>query len=77
MLYRHGLRVSEAVELRIKDLDLKTSRLWVGRLKGSLSTHQPVEGDGREHHQHERSERGRDWRVGEQGGTVRAKLQRR
>jgi site-specific recombinase XerD len=24
MLYRHGLRVSEVAELRIKDLDLKT-----------------------------------------------------
>ena len=45
MVYRHGLRVTEAAELRIKDLDLKTSRLWVGRLKGSLSTHQPIEGD--------------------------------
>ena len=45
MLYRHGLRATEAAELRIKDLDLKTSRLWVGRLKGSLSTHQPIEGD--------------------------------
>ena len=45
MLCRHGLRASEAAELRIKDLDLKTSRLWVGRLKGSLSTHQPIEGD--------------------------------
>ncbi|MCI0459138.1 MAG: tyrosine-type recombinase/integrase [Gemmataceae bacterium] len=45
MAFRHGLRVSELVDLRLKDLDLDTSRLYVRRKKGSLSTHQPVEGD--------------------------------
>jgi site-specific recombinase XerD len=45
MAYRHGLRVSELVDLRLKDLDLETGRLFVKRKKGSLSTHQPVEGD--------------------------------
>ncbi len=45
MAYRHGLRVSELVDLRLKDLDLETGRLYVRRKKGSLSTHQPVEGD--------------------------------
>lgn len=43
--YRHGLRVSELIDIRLKDLDLETSRLFVRRLKGSLSTHQPIEGD--------------------------------
>jgi len=43
--YRHGLRVSELVDIRFKDLDLETGRLFVRRLKGSLSTHQPIEGD--------------------------------
>ena len=43
--YRHGLRVSELIDLRLKDLDLDTSRLYVRRKKGSLSTHQPIEGD--------------------------------
>jgi type 1 fimbriae regulatory protein FimB len=43
--YRHGLRVSELIDIRIKDLDLETSRLYVRRKKGSLSTHQPIEGD--------------------------------
>jgi len=28
-----------------QDLDLETSRLYVRRKKGSLSTHQPMEGD--------------------------------
>lgn len=45
LTYRHGLRVSELVDLRLKDLDLDTGRLYVRRKKGSLSTHQPVEGD--------------------------------
>jgi type 1 fimbriae regulatory protein FimB/type 1 fimbriae regulatory protein FimE len=45
MAYRHGLRVSELIDLRLKDLDLDTSRLFLRRKKGSLSTHQPIEGD--------------------------------
>jgi site-specific recombinase XerD len=44
-MYRHGLRVSEVTNMRLADLKLKTSRLWVERLKGSLSTEHPVEGD--------------------------------
>lgn len=43
--YRHGLRVSELIDVRLKDLDLETGRLFVRRVKGSLSTHQPIEGD--------------------------------
>jgi site-specific recombinase XerD len=45
MAFRHGLRVSELVDIRLKDLDLDSSRIFVRRLKGSLSTHQPIEGD--------------------------------
>ena len=45
MAYRHGLRVSELVDIRLTDLDLVTARLFVRRKKGSLSTHQPIEGD--------------------------------
>jgi hypothetical protein len=45
MAYRHGLRVSELIDPRLKDIDLDTSRLFVPRKKGSLSTHQPIEGD--------------------------------
>ena len=36
MAYRHGLRVSELVDLRLKDHDLETGRLYVRRKKGSL-----------------------------------------
>ncbi len=43
--YRHGLRVSELIDIRLADIDLATSRLYVRRLKGSLSTSQPIEGD--------------------------------
>lgn len=45
MAYRHGLRVSELVDLRLDDVDLKSGRLYVRRKKGSLSTQQPIEGD--------------------------------
>jgi type 1 fimbriae regulatory protein FimB len=45
LAYRHGLRVSELVNMRIADVDLDTSRLFVRRCKGSLSTSQPLDGD--------------------------------
>src|SRR4051794_14905010 len=45
MAYRHGLRVAELTGLKMADLDLATARLYVRRKKGSLSTHQPIDGD--------------------------------
>src|ERR1041384_8227419 len=45
MLYRHGLRVSEAITLRRDDVDLEGARLWVRRLKNSLSVEHPIAGD--------------------------------
>jgi type 1 fimbriae regulatory protein FimB len=45
LAFRHGLRVSELINLRMADLDLDTGRLVVRRLKGSLSTSHPLEGD--------------------------------
>lgn len=45
MGYRHALRVSELIDIRFKDLDLEAGRIFVRRIKGSLSTHQPIEGD--------------------------------
>gem|GEM_PF-423416 len=43
--FRHGLRISEALRLRISDFDLGRARLWVNRLKGGLSTEHPLAGD--------------------------------
>lgn len=45
VMYRHGLRVSEAVALRRDEVDLAASRLWVRRLKNGLSVEQPIAGD--------------------------------
>lgn len=45
MAYRHGLRVSELVGLRLADVALDSGHVYVRRCKGSLSTNQPLEGD--------------------------------
>jgi hypothetical protein len=45
MIFRHGLRVSEAITMRLDALNLKQARLTVNRSKNSISTEQPVEGD--------------------------------
>jgi type 1 fimbriae regulatory protein FimB/type 1 fimbriae regulatory protein FimE len=42
---RHALRASEVASIRVEDIDLRRSRMWVRRLKGSLSTQQPLAGD--------------------------------
>src|SRR5256885_300618 len=45
MMYRHGLRVSEAVGLRRDDVNLDQARLWVERRKNGLSVEHPIPGD--------------------------------
>ena len=45
MMYRHGLRVSEAVRLRREDVNLDRARLWVERAKNGLSVEHPIPGD--------------------------------
>ena len=37
LAYRHGLRASEVGMLRIEDIDFKTLRIMIHRLKGSHS----------------------------------------
>ena len=43
--YRHGLRASEVGLLRVGDVDLKTLRIMVHRLKGSHSGAHPLQAD--------------------------------
>ena len=44
-MYRHGLRVSETVDLRRDEVDLDRSRLFVRRLENGLSVEHPIAGD--------------------------------
>jgi type 1 fimbriae regulatory protein FimB len=45
MMYRHGLRVSEAIGLRRDDVNLDQARIWVRRVKTGLAVEQPITGD--------------------------------
>jgi type 1 fimbriae regulatory protein FimB len=44
-MFRHGLRVSEAVGLKLSDVDLEGRSLHVKRLKKGLTTTQPLRSD--------------------------------
>src|ERR1700693_2307803 len=43
--YRHGLRASEVGMLRIEDIDFRTLRIMIHRLKGSHSGEHPLQPD--------------------------------
>ena len=45
MMYLHGLRVSEIIDLRWSDLHLKQSTVHVRRIKGSTDSLQAIRGD--------------------------------
>jgi type 1 fimbriae regulatory protein FimB len=45
LIFRHGLRVSEACRMKLDQVDTESRVLHVSRLKGGLSTTQPLRGD--------------------------------
>ncbi|MCP3662768.1 MAG: tyrosine-type recombinase/integrase, partial [Gammaproteobacteria bacterium] len=45
LMYRHGLRVSELCRAKIEDFDETNRRMWIARLKGSLSVWHPLPTD--------------------------------
>ena len=45
LMFRHGLRVSEACRLKLDQVDTESRVLHVSRLKGGLSTTHPLRGD--------------------------------
>jgi len=45
LAYRHGLRISEVIGLKVSDIDLGAGRIHCHRLKNSLSNTHPLEGD--------------------------------
>ena len=45
LAYRHGLRASEFVRVRVSDLDLNTGTIYCRRAKGSRSTLHPIKAD--------------------------------
>ena len=45
MLYRHGLRRTEAARLRWSDVDLYEGTIYIRRIKGSRSGRHPLQGD--------------------------------
>ena len=45
VMFRHGLRVSEAIGLRRDEVDLDHARLWIRRLKNGLAVEHPIVGD--------------------------------
>jgi type 1 fimbriae regulatory protein FimB len=45
LMFRHGLRVSEACRLKLDQVDIDSRILHVTRLKGGLSTTHPLRGD--------------------------------
>jgi type 1 fimbriae regulatory protein FimB len=45
MMYRHGLRVSEAIALRQEQVNLRKAKLWVRRLGNGLSGEHPIADD--------------------------------
>ncbi len=45
VMYRHGLRVSEAIDLRWDQVNFKPGQIHINRLKNGKSSTHPMEGD--------------------------------
>ena len=45
LMYHHGLRVTEALSLRVRDVKLDEARIWINRVKNGLSLEHPIGGE--------------------------------
>ena len=45
LAFRHALRISEVINLRMSDINLDEGRIYCRRLKGSVANTHPMEGD--------------------------------
>jgi len=49
MMYRHGLRVSEAINLKWKNINFEENRIYIVRAKGSTSGYHPLSQEDRKY----------------------------
>ena len=45
LAYRHGLRISEVMDIRLSDIEIQSGRINCRRLKGSTDNIHPLDGD--------------------------------
>ena len=71
LAYRHGMRISELLDLHYQDLDLNEGRINIRRLKNGFSTVHPLRFDEREAVERWTQERANCYELAERGADTR------